>query len=174
MVVGRRYSVTEPGAVPRSDQVRVYGLRRRKGSAPDSARPNVLWFGRLVSLSVQYCTVGCTAESPQGRFAFMSCAGGGRRICAEGQAEGARCTDGGRCTEGVLCAEGGPTWRITVLCHARDRADRCVMETVGGSAVLHQRGKSQCQVRASSEARDLPWRDAERPVMNSTMHRWPR
>jgi hypothetical protein len=60
------------------------------------------------------------------------------------------------------------------LCHAPDRADRCVMETVGGSAVLHQRGKSQCQVRTSSEARDLPWRDAGRPVMNSTMHRWHR
>ena len=55
-------------------------------------------------------------------------------------------------------------WRITVtrprLCHARDCADRYVMETVGDSAVLYQRGKSQRVVRAPSEARDLPWRDA--------------
>ena len=111
-------------------------------------------------------TVNCATEPYKGRIIFISCADGDRGCYVGGWTEGRRCT------------EGGPTWRITVtrqrLCHARDRADRYVMKTVGGSAVLHQRGKSQRIVRTGSEARDLPWRDAGRPVMNSTAPRWHR
>ena len=47
--VGRRYSATEPYDVSPSDQARAYGLRRRRESAPGSARPNVLWFGPALS-----------------------------------------------------------------------------------------------------------------------------
>ena len=93
--VGRRYSATEPCAVSPSDQARAYGLRRRRESAPGSARPNVLWFGQPILPSARHSKVGCSAKSPRVGSPLMSCACGGRRTRAGGQTEGSRRTDGG-------------------------------------------------------------------------------
>ena len=135
--VGRRYSATEPCAVSPSDQARAYGLRRRRESAPGSARPNVLWVGQLILPSAHRSTVGCSAESP--RVGSPLCL---VQVVAEGPVPEAKPKGAGVAMEGhrrrlVRRREHIRRRRSDVednghLCHAPDRADRCVMETVGG------------------------------------------